>query len=280
VAALQSIFSAWEPLTPRGVATFARATPGRLWLVQFLVALTVVVSVVWFLHDGWFPTIDEAIEHLPEEGSIRYGKLNWPGESPQILAEGTFVAFSVDLEHGSELRSPAHVQVEFGRDSWFVYSLLGYAEFTYPQGWIIAFNRKELKPWWGAWQPAVLAILGATLVAGLMAMWYTLATVYALPVWLVAFFANRELKMSECCRLAGAALMPGALLMVAAILLYDRGALHAPSGPRNDLVVLASVAVGHVVIGWIYILISPLFLPRHLHTGSNRKNPFATPGQK
>ena len=280
MAASQSLLSAWEPLTPRGVAAFARAASGRLLLVQLLVALVVAASVVWFLHDSWGPIIREAIEQLPDEGIIRSGKLDWPGQSPQLLAEGTFLAFSVDLEHRSELRSPAHVQIEFGKETWIVYSLLGYAEMRYPSGWSIAFNRKELKPWWGAWQPAMLAGVAGAVGVGLLTVWYVLATVYAIPVWLVAFFANRALKLHESCRLAGAALLPGALLMVVAILCYDRGLLHGPSGPRNDLVVLSFVAIGHIVVGWIYLFISPLFLPRNSESGLNQKNPFAMPDKK
>ena len=71
---------AWEPLTPRGVAAFARAKLGRLLLVQFIVALLAAASVVWFLDDGCFPTISEAIQQLPADGEIRSGKLDWHGD--------------------------------------------------------------------------------------------------------------------------------------------------------------------------------------------------------
>jgi len=53
---------AWEPLTPRGVAAFARAKLGRLLLVQFIVALVAAASVGWFFDDGCFPTITAAIQ--------------------------------------------------------------------------------------------------------------------------------------------------------------------------------------------------------------------------
>ena len=39
MSAAESSPFAWEPLTPYGVAAFARATPGRLLLVQLVVAL-------------------------------------------------------------------------------------------------------------------------------------------------------------------------------------------------------------------------------------------------
>src|SRR6185295_4390797 len=107
---------AWQPLTPRGVAAFARAPMWRLWLVQFLFAAAVAATVGWFLHVNWFPIIQQAVRRLPEQGEIRAGRLDWTNASPQLLAEGRFLAVSVDLNHGGGVRSPAHVQVEFGRD--------------------------------------------------------------------------------------------------------------------------------------------------------------------
>lgn len=258
---------AWEPLTPSGVAAFARATAGRLLVAQFLVALVVAGAVVWFLYDAWRPTVRQGIEKLPDEGEVRFGKLNWSGDSPKLLAEGTFLALSVDLEHTGELRSPAHVQVEFGKETYFVHSLLGYTEARYPKNWIISFNRKELEPWWGAWQPWLLAITAMMVIVGLLLMWYALAALYAVPVWLIAFFANRDLKLPESCRLAGAALLPGALLMAMGICLYDFGVL--------DLVGLTFVTGGHLVLGWIYLIISPLFLSQVPAASSRRKNPFS-----
>jgi hypothetical protein len=263
---------AWEPVTPRGVAAFARANAGRLWLVQFLVALVVAASVVWFLHDGCFPTIRSAILQLPAEGEIRSATLNWRGDSPQMLAEGRFLAFSVDLNHSGDLRSPAHVQVEFGRGGFRVRSLFGYMEGRYPDGWIISFNRTELQPRLGAWQPAVMAIAAVVVVVYLMVSWLVLALLYAGPVWLIAFYANRDLNLIASWKLSGAALLPGALVMAAAIVVYDFGAL--------DLVHMIFILAGHLVLGWIYLWVGPLFLPRHLAEASRRRNPFATASRK
>jgi len=226
----------------------------------------VAASVDWFLNDGWLPTVREAIAHLPKEGEIRSAQLNWHGDSQQLLGEGTFLALSVDLEHSGAIRSPAHVHVEFGRRDILVHSLLGYAEVKYPAKWIVAFNREELTPWWGAWRPALLALVAAGIVIGLLVVWYVLATLYMLLVWVLVFFANRYLKLAQCHRLAGAALMPGALLMAAGILFYDFGLV--------DLVGLSFIAGGHFVMGWIYLFICPLFLPRAAEA-AKKKNPFA-----
>jgi hypothetical protein len=257
---------AWEPLTPRGVAAFARARLSCLLLTQFIVALLVAIAVDCFLDLGCFPTISAAIKPLPDQGEIRATRLNWHSESPQLLAEGGFLAFDVDLEHTGQIHSPAQVQIEFGRETIRVYSLLGYREWRYPSDWIMAFNRTDLEPLWGAWKPDILAMATGAVIVGLMLSWAVLATVYFLPVWLVCFFANRDLNFRQSWRLAGAALMPGALLLTAAIVFYALGAL--------DLIQMSFALGAHLVLGWIYLFISPLFLPRALP--AERRNPFST----
>ena len=117
---------AWQPLTARGVAAFAGASFGRLLVVQLVVALLEAGTVVWFLRTRWLPVINEAISGLPTQGEIRSGSLDWSGPSPARLAEGRFLALVVDLDHAGHARTPAHVQVEFGRGDYEVYSLLGF----------------------------------------------------------------------------------------------------------------------------------------------------------
>ena len=201
---------AWEPLTPRGVAAFASARLGRLLLVQFVIASLASAAMVWFLSDGCFPTVRAAIRNMPVTGAIRSGRLDWPGQTPQLLAEGRFLAFIVDPDHSGQIHSPADVQIEFGRETIRVFSLFGYAEWNYPPDWTIAFNRTDLEPLWGAWEPEWLAITVLAVVAGLMLSWAGLATVYFLPAWLLGFLTNRRLNFRGSWKLAGAALLPGA----------------------------------------------------------------------
>ena len=257
---------AWQPLTARGVAAFAHATLGRLLTVQFVVALLAAGTFVWFLHTAWFPQISEAIRQLPPQGELQSGRLEWQGASPSRLAEGRFLAVIVDLDHTGEARSPAHVQVEFGRTDCMIFSLFGYVQVAYPRGLAVAFNRTELGPWWGAWAPPILAISAGLVVVGLMVTWACLATVYSLPVWLIGFFANRDLSFRGSWRLGGAALMPGALFMCAVVFLYGCGGL--------DLVRLTVAGALHLVMGWVYLIISPSRLLRH-PAAAEKANPFA-----
>ena len=256
---------AWEPITPRGVAAFARASLERLFVMQAVFALIAAAAAVWFLSDGVYPAIDAAIGRLPAAGEIRAGKLDWRGGSPVMLAEDKLLAFSVDLEHGGTLRSPADFQFEFGRDAVRLFSLFGEAEFAYPADYVIAANQRDARPVWGAWAPDLLALAAIGTFLGLLLAWAALATVYFLPVWLVCFFTNRDLDLLASWKLAAAALMPGAVLVVLALVLYVLGVF--------DLVRFCFAFGMHLLIGWLYLFISPLFLNRVLPV--EKKNPFA-----
>ncbi len=256
---------AWQPLTPRGIAAFAGAPLGRVLVVQFVFALLAAATVMWFLHRAWFPIINEAIGRLPPEGEIRAGTLDWRGESPQMLAEGRFLALTVDLRHQGQVRSPAHLAVEFGQRDCKGFSLFGFVALRYPKNWVVAFNRVELTPWWGAWSPAILAVAAGLVLGALMLIWAGLATMYCVPVWLVGLYANRQLTLRGSWRLAGAALMPGALLFTALSFCYGLRAL--------DVVHLVAAAGVHLAVGWVYLVVSPLYCPRHPAAGAG-KNPF------
>lgn len=259
---------AWEPLTPRGVAAFAHARLGRLLLVQIIVALIAAACVTWFLDDSIFPVVQTAIQNLPDAGKIRSAKLDWRGDTSQLLAEGRILALDVDLEHSGKINSTADIQVEFGRDDiWFI-GLLGYAEISYPSGWIIPFNRTELEPPWGAWRSTLLFAVAVATALGVLASWWLLATLYFLPVWLLGFFVNRDLNFRRSWKMSGAALLPGALLMAAGILLYDFGAV--------DLVQFGFIFGAHLALGWLYLFVGLLFVPA-IPAALPKGNPFARP---
>ena len=260
----KSIF-AWEPFTPRGVAAFAHARLSRLLLVQIIVALIAAASVTWFLDDSVFPVIKTAIKNLPDQGEIRSGKLVWHGDSPKPLAEGRFLAFDVDLHHDGKINSTADLQIEFGQEEIWSFALLGYMEIPYPAGSVIAFNRTELEPLWGAWMSTLLFLAAVATALGLLASWWLLATLYFLPVWLLGYFVNRDLNFRRSWKLSGAALLPGALLMAVGILLYNFGAV--------DLVQLGFIFGAHFVLGWIYLFVSLLFVPG-IPAATPQGNPF------
>jgi hypothetical protein len=257
---------AWQPFTPRGVAAFAGAPTTRLLLVQAVMALAASLAVMWVLHARWFPVITNAVRRFPSAGEARAAKLDWRGDSPQLLSEGRCLAVSVDLRHEGGARSPAHIQLEFGERDVRLISLFGYYSAAYPSGWIIFLNRPAAEPRWGAWAPAVLALAGAIVFLALMLSWTVLAFVYSWLVWLGAYFANRDLRWSGCWRIAGAGLMPGALVEVLLIILYGLGAL--------DLLGLLIASALHFAIGWIYSVAAVWVAPRNAEGLAAAKNPF------
>lgn len=257
-----------EPITPRGVAAFAHARVGRLWLVQLLTATLTAVAVLCFFNDRCVPPVSRAIRNLAGAGEIHCGELVWRGEAPKVLAEERFLAFDVDLNHTGRFHCTSDLQIEFGRDSIRVFSLLGYADFYYPYNppeQTIPVSREELEPLWGAWLREIQAGLVAVVVAGLLLWWTLLATLYWLPVWLLGWLAGRELGPGQSWRLAGASLLPGGLLLALGVFLFDFGAL--------DLIQFGLVFCAHLVLGWVYLFVGLLFLP-HQAPRAVRKNPF------
>lgn len=264
VSALSEPTIALAPLTPRGVAAFGRASLERLVIIQTLVALLAASAVVWVLRDGIFPTVTAAIAHLPAAGKVQGGTLEWGDDSPVLLAEGRILAFSVDLTHEGSVRSPADFQFEFGRNSLRIYALLGMAEVPYPPDTLPA-NQTDLRPLWGAWVPELLSLAAIGTFLILLTTWTILATVYALPVWLISWFAGRRLGLGGSWKLAGAALMPGALVLSLAMVFYELGGC--------DQVQLGYAFGLHLIIGWIYLFVSPIFLSPGQPAA--KKNPFA-----
>ena len=257
---------AWQPLTPRGVGAFARAPSGRLFLLELVVALLAAGVVGWFAQSAWCPVLTAAIARMPDQGAIRHGVMDWRGAAPQVLAENRFLALSVDLPHAGEAHSPAHLQVELGMHDVQFSSLLGYERVAYWHRWTLPCNRVELTAWWGAWRPPLLALLIAGVVVMLFLSWNLMAWLYSLPALLVGFFANKDLSLVGSWRLCSAALMPGAVLMSAAIPLYRLGWF--------DLVGLSVALAAHFVLGWVYIVASVLRLERHPALSATESNPF------
>ena len=260
-----SLPPAWQPLTPLGVAAFSRASIGRLFLVELIVALLGAMVAAWFLTMVWFPAVREAMQRLPDEGVIRDQRLISPRNSAEPLAEHRFLGFVVDVERRSQATLASDVRVEFHRNDFRICSLLGCLTFAYPRGWEIQFNRPELEAWWGAWRPTVLSIVVLIAPIFLIASWTALAALYCPLVYLLAYFKDRNLSLGGSWRVASAALLPGTFVMFAAIIAYGAGAL--------DLVRLLLATVLHVIVSWVYLIVSPLALPK-LGTHAHSKNPF------
>jgi len=245
--------AAWQPITFDGVAAFAGAPASRLLLVAALVALLTGAAVTRALYVTWVPAISAAIDNLPARGEIRDGQLAWPAGAPLNLADTSFLAIVVRTSATGPGGQSADVQFELGQTNLTVSSLFGVVGMPFPRHYVIALNRTELAPLWGAWRPhLVAAVLAGTAVA-LLLVWAALGMLLAPLVRGYASLLQRDVRFGGCARLAMAAFLPGALVLAVAVTAYGMGRLSAA-----ELLLLAAL---HVLMALGYLLIAPFQLP-------------------
>ncbi|MGH7941785.1 MAG: hypothetical protein ACREFR_12015, partial [Limisphaerales bacterium] len=129
------------------------------------------------------------------------------------------------------------------------------------------FNQPQLDPLWKAWRAEFLFFVALASFIMLPAIWWALAAIYFVPLWLLGFLANRELNLPGSLKVSGAAILPAALFMTAAIILYALDFLN--------LVGLLFVFAAHFILQWLYLLTALPFLPR-ARMAVNPGNPFKT----
>lgn len=251
------------------MAAFAGASIRYLLVVQLIFASLAAVAVAYFFHAACAPAIQAAIDSLPANGQVQFGQLSWTGGA-QMLSDGRFLAFDVDPGHSGQLLSTtADFQIEFGRSSIRIISLLGYADFRYPAR-EMPMNQPQLDPLWKAWRAEILFFIALATLIILPVTWWILAVIYFLPAWLIGFLTNRDLTLRASLKLSCAALLPGALVMIAAIVLYGLGFMN--------LVSFGFVFAAHFVLQWLYLLFGLLFFPR-ASAAAPKGNPFKTAKQ-
>ena len=113
-----------------------------------------------------------------------------------MLAEGKFLAFDVDLDHSGQIHSTADVQIEFGEDSIRIFSTAArlFGDFLIPGPRSRRSTARNSNRFGARGRRKFLFIAAAAAPPGLLVSWWLLATVYFLPVWLLGFFANRDLN--------------------------------------------------------------------------------------
>ena len=254
------------PLTLGGVAAFARSSVARLFLVQGVVALAITTCVLWFVVDQLRPLIDQATRRLPNRTRLQRGILDWDPSAPSVvLVDSPFLNLVIRRSPGEATVTDADLRVTFEPQGWRVGTVLGFWQFRYPRDRGFELDRTEALAWWGAWQKPLWAGLGLGTMGALMGSWALLATILVWPAWAMAQAFDRQTTWVGAWRLAGAALMPGALLAGAALLMYGLRQI-----PLAQLVLLWIL---HWPIGWVYVLAAPLRLPRR-SDASVQGNPF------
>jgi hypothetical protein len=257
---------AWQPFTFGGVAAFAGARLTRLLAAESVAAILVAVIAVWLLHRVYCPVILQFVQKMPESARVADGALQ--GVPETWIAESQFLAIAVKPQPGGEIGQDADLQIQLRQTDVCVGSVFwpdwGWA-WPYGRGTSLNLARSNLEPWWSAWQPVLLAGAGAATLLWLLVGWAVLAAIYMAPAKFAAWMGDRFLPWGGAWRLASAALLPGAVVMAGAMLLYGWSAI--------DLVGLSFFAALHVVLGWVYLVGGSCKVTR-LFPDESKRNPF------
>ncbi len=263
---------AWQPITPTGIAAFANAPLRRLLTVQAVIGLFLMAAFITYFARTWVPVISEVTQLLPETSIIRDGQLHWPPDTPPILVENSFFSLAVARQQARPAGQTADFKIELSRDELKMTSLLGYWSFTYPRWAEIPLTRAELEPKWGAWLPALLAGISGLITFGIWLSWCGLAAVYSWPLRVMVYFRDRQTSRLGCWKLSSAALLPGALLMGMATLLYALEQI-----PLVGVIVAFGI---HLVMGPVYAFLSAFALPLLPEAATLKGNPFSDSDKK
>ena len=265
------ILPARQPFTLGGVARFAHAPPGRLFLAAALFGLISGLLVSWLASTCWAPLLDQAISSLPPTGSIGAGILRWPEKTGRLLAANPFTSLEVVLDDFRTESAPVDFALEFRTNRIVVRSLFGARSADYPQNAVIELNRTALLPAWGAWKAPILFSLIPGTVLFLLLIWSALALPYSLIALVIGALFRREIDFRSAWKLSIAAQLPGSLLMAFALGLYATGQI--------SLLFVLTMFAAHFVPTLFYLLISPCFLPKRAAI-SSEQNPFEPKGKR
>ena len=254
---------AWQPLTFRGVAAFAGASYPRLFWVQTFFAVLCAGTIVWALSHSWTPVIRSAVRSLPNEPPERVDQVIYPPSAPAVLAESRHLAVLLKPE-GTV--AAADVRIEFQPTTLRVCSLFGCLVRPYAKGKTIQLTRQEAIPWWDAWEPILLGIVGVVSALFFLTIWTVFPTFVFLGIRLYAYFADRQLNLGGAWRLSAAAFLPGSLALIAALILYALGIA--------DLIRFLLAVPGHFLIALIYLAYAPLRVDRIPTVPPPALNPF------
>lgn len=252
-----------HPLTPQGIAAYANAE--RIFFTTTIALFAIVCSVCicvmanrCILHP-----ISLAIERLPEQGAISNGKLQWFTNEPTILIETRSISIHVNPTDEEPIADGADLQVVFCKEKLLLRSLLGWLSVKYSESFNLPLNLKELWTTWGAYKNAIITAVLLITVCFLPLVWMTLGLIYKIPVALISKILKRKFELSGIFRISVMSQMLPAIIMCVGILLYAYG--------RIDLTTLLIIFANHIPFAWIYLIITPFYLPK---IPEDTNNPF------
>lgn len=265
---LRRMVGPWQPLTGSGVAAFRAASLSRILTLQVVTAGVSTFILLAVVRRIWFPVLLQGMTQLPDVAGIADGKLHWPNAAPRRLAENIWLDWIVTPGRSTDLGQTADLQVELWSTEARIHGFAGRLTLPYLAELEVPLGRIEATARWGAWSWVLL--LAAGMAAGLffLVSWWSLATIYTLPLVLVGIMLGRRARVTGAWRMSAAALIPGALFADWAMLAYGLGAVRLPG-----FLVLFTL---HLVIGWSWMFWGLLRSP--LAGSREPENPFEHEG--
>jgi hypothetical protein len=256
---------AWQPLTFFGVAAFSWSSLRRLLIWQLAFSQISSLVLLWFVIACWEPILEQAIDRFPSKGELAAKTFSWDPPDSKRLAMNRYISFSLELPRSD---ASSDLQINIFTQGWQLCSLLGCVSFEYPEMGKLQFSQLDLKAAWQAWRVPIYVALWAFSFIGLLLSWWFLSILYALPLRMAAFFMDRRVHLFGCWKLAGAALIPGALWFTFAIGIYSFRGL--------DLLGLLWALLIHFLLGWTFAIGAVVRLPG-VSSGPPKQsnNPFA-----
>ncbi len=229
------------PLTFPGVAAFSLRSSAWLFAVWSLLAATGAGAVVWFLSACWEPVLENTIQSAPAELGLASGTLSGLPETPN-QHQNRFLSLVLGSDPDTLENMTSDIQIRFTQDGMEWRSLFGAWAHPYPPNLQLDLSPDTVLPWWRARRTLFFSAAFLVVAIGLILTWLSLATLYYFPLVIAAFFLDRTNACTW--RLAGSALIPGAVIMTLAIVLYG---IHL----LNLLGLLLATAL-HFIAAWVF----------------------------
>lgn len=243
-----------HPLTPRGIATYATADRIFFTFTLALFAIICSVAVCIMMKRCLIQPINAAVERLPQQGCIANGRLEWFTNETTILIETRSLSIHVNPTDEEPIADGADLQIVFAKDKLLLRSLLGWLAIPYPKMFYFPLNLKELWTSWGAYKNSIIPAVFVISVFSLLLVWWMLAWIYSIPVSLIANILKRKVDAVGVFRISVMSQMLAAGIMAAGIVFYAYA--------RIDLTTLCIIFAIHLPFAWIYLAITPFFLPK------------------
>ncbi|MCX7872708.1 MAG: hypothetical protein N2487_05430 [Verrucomicrobiae bacterium] len=252
-----------HPLTPNGISAYANVSFAYTAYTILVFAIICSVSICWMFSRCLIVPLNLGVERLPEKGGISNGRLQWFTNETTVLIETRTLSIHVNPTDEEPIADGADLQIVFEKDRLLLRSLFGWLPIPYPKTLNFPLNLKDLWTSWGAYKNAIIPLVFIFSACFLVVVWGGLAWIYSIPIALLVKIIKAKTSSAGIFRISLMSQMLSALIMSAGVIFYTLA--------RIDLTTLCIIFAIHIPFAWIYLLITPFYLPK---IPDNTSNPF------